>query len=119
MILKSSTPAPSLPEETVTVQELGGEVLVRGMLLKDRLSIALAEGYERMAAMLAACVFANDDKGQPTPLYTADEWERFGSRHYAAAINLWDVTRRLSDIDGEAAEKKSNSPKSVSPAALP
>lgn len=119
MILKSATPAPSLPEETVSVPELGGEVLVRGLLLKDRLTIALAEGYERMAAMLAACVFAHDDKGQPTPLYTADEWERFGSRHYAAAINLWDVTRRLSDMDGEAAEKKSASRKSASPAALP
>lgn len=119
MILKSSTPAPSLPEEVVTVPELGGEVLVRGMLLKDRLSIALAEGYGRMAAMLAACVYAQDDHGQPTMLYTAEEWERFGSRHYAAALNLWDVTRRLSDMDGEAAEKKSISRKSASPAVLP
>lgn len=117
MILKSATPAPSLPEETVSVPELHGEVLVRGLMLKDRLAIALADGYERMAAMLAACVFAHDDKGMPVPLYTAEEWERFGSRHYTAAINLWDVTRRLSDMEGEAAEKKPPSPKSASPAA--
>lgn len=118
MIKKSATPpAPSVPEETVTVPELNGEVLVRGLLLKDRLAIAVTDGYERMALMLAVCVFCQDDKGQPVPLYSADEWERFGSRHYSAAINLWDVTRRLSDIEGEAAEKKSVSRKPASPAA--
>ena len=117
MIKKSATSAPAIPEETVKVPELGGEVLVRGLLLKDRLAIALAEGYERMAAMLAACVFAKDDAGATVPLWTADEWERFGAVHYEAALKLWDVTRKLADLDGEAAAKNSVAQKSVSPAA--
>ena len=87
------------------------------MLLKDRLAIALSEGYERMAAMLAACVYAKDDAGTMVPLWSADEWERFGAVHYEAALKLWDVTRKLCDFDGEQAAKNSTAQKSESRAA--
>lgn len=110
MILKSSVPAPSLLSETVSVPELGGDVLVRGMLLKDRLEISIVDGYARMASMLAACVFVDNEKGEKVSLYNADEWERVGSRHYAATLKLWDIARKLSDVDGEEAEKNSPAP---------
>ena len=119
MLKKSALPAPSLLEEIVSVPELGGDVLVRGMLLKDRLEISIVDGYARMSAMLAACVFADNEQGEPAPLYSADEWERVGARHYAAALKLWDVVRRLSDIDGEVAEKNLPAPTLDSPVVLP
>lgn len=119
MIKKSALPAPSLLEEVVSVPELGGDVLVRGMLLKDRLEISIVDGYARMASMLAACVFADNETGERVPLYSAEEWERVGARHYAATLKLWDVTRRLSDIDGEEAEKNSPALTLDSPVVLP
>lgn len=119
MLKKSAIPAPSLLEEVVSVPELGGDVLVRGMLLKDRLEISIVDGYGRMSSMLAACVFADNEKGEPVPLYSAEEWERVGARHYAATLKLWDTTRRLSDIDGEEAEKNLPAPTLDSPAVLP
>lgn len=119
MIKKSATTAPALPQENVIVPELGGEVLVKGLLLKDRLAIAVSDGYERMGEMLAACVYAKDDTGAIVQLWTADEWERFGSVHYTAALKLWDVTRRLSDLDGATAAKNSKARKLVSPTVSP
>lgn len=119
MIKKSATPAPSVPQEKLVVPELKGEILIRAMLLKDRLGIALTDGYGRMAAMLAACVFAEDDQGAITSLFTEAQWEDFGALHYHKAIELWEIANRLSDISGEAAEKKSRSQKSASPAVLP
>lgn len=107
MIKKSAMSVPTLLEEVVAVPELGGEVLVRGMLLKDRLEISIVDGYARMASMLACCVFADNEKGEKVPLYEAEEWERVGAKHYTATLKLWDIARRLSDIDGEQAEKNS------------
>ena len=117
MIKKSDTSAPDILQESVNVPELGGEVLVRGMMLKDRLAVSLADGYERMGAMLSVCVYAAGEKGATVPLWSADEWERFGSKHYEAALKLWDVTRRLSDLDGVAAAKNSRAQKPDLPAA--
>ncbi len=117
MLRKSELPAPApVAEERVTVPELGGEVLVRGLLLRDRISLSLIDGYERMAAMLAQSVFVQDDAGKPTPLYNAEQWEHWGARHYASALNLWDVSRRLSDLNGETATKNLTAPSTGSPA---
>lgn len=118
MLKKSALPSPPpLKEETVNVPEFKGDVLVRGLLLKDRLGLALTDGYGRMAAMLAVCVLVDGENGEKVPLYTADEWERWGSLHYAAAMTLWDKARLLSDIGGEEAEKNSKAQKSESPVA--
>ena len=57
MLRKSDVTAPpSLRKETVLVPELNGEVVVQGMLLRDRLEVGVTKGYGRMAHMLAACV---------------------------------------------------------------
>ena len=39
VLKKSEIPVPDLPKEVVEVPELGGEVVVRGLLLRDRLAI--------------------------------------------------------------------------------
>lgn len=106
MLKKSAIQTPSpLKEKVVSVPELGGDVLVRGILLKDRLEASIAGRFGSLAAMLAACVFVNDDNGVPVLLYDAVEWERWGAKNYEAALALWEVTRELSDLDGKEAEK--------------
>ena len=58
-LLKNQIKPPVLPAEAVDVPELGGEVIVRGLLLRQRLDLAvLGEegGFHRIALMLASCV---------------------------------------------------------------
>lgn len=118
MLKKSDVPVPPQSgTEIATVPELGGDVLVRGMLLRDRLELALTAGYGRLAMTLALCVSVDGEQGESVPLFSAEEWERWGSKNYVAAMKLWDIVRRLSDIDGEEAEKKSPAQPSDSPAA--
>lgn len=118
MLKKAAVPAPPpLKTETVHVPELKGDVLIQGLLMKDRLELAVTQGFGRMAQMLAACVLVDDGNGGKVPLYTVDEWERWGSKNYAAAMTLWDKARLLSDLDGEDAEKNSKAQKSELPAA--
>src|SRR5262245_61845195 len=108
MLKKAEVTSPlPLKQETAHVAELDGDVLVRGLTLRDRLSLALQDGYGRMAHMLAVTVLVQGDDGALVPLFTADEWERFGAHNYTAALTLWEISRRLSDLDGEQAEKKS------------
>jgi hypothetical protein len=97
---------PALPREAVMVEELGGEVIVRGLLLRERLALfaGASEGaaeYKHVCEVLAVSVLAGDDK----PVYTADEWEAFGARHLAAAISLFSHVQRLSGLDIEASKK--------------
>lgn len=118
MLKKADVPAPPpLKEETVNVPELKGEVIVRGLLLKDRIDLSLTKGFGRMAGMLAPCVLVLDAEGEKVPLFTAEEWERWGSANYVSAMQLWDKARILSDIDGEQAAKNSPAQKAESPAA--
>lgn len=120
MLKKSEVPVPPpLKDETVNVPELNGDVIVRGLMLKDRIDLSLAKGFGRMAGMLAPCVLVLDDEGAKVPLFTVDEWERWGASHYAAAMTLWDKARILSDLDGEQAAKNSPAQKPESPAVSP
>lgn len=116
-IKKSDVKAPSLPEELVEVPELGGEVLVRGLGLAGRMALSqefkstygpTARSFGHLAPLLAASVLDADDE----PLYTAAEWEAWGSTNYVAALRLWDIAWRLSDLDGKEAAKNSKAPAS-------
>lgn len=104
---RSQIPAPVLPKEAVPVPSLGGEVIVHGLLLRDRLRLfaeAREEGavrYASVSSMLAATVTGGDGK----PLYTVDEWETFGALHLDEALDLFAVAKRLSGLDSEDAEK--------------
>jgi hypothetical protein len=103
LLKKSDIAAPTLHEEVVEVAELGGQVIVRGLYLHERLELALRDkdGMRRIAQMLALCVLDADR----APLWSAEEWTLFGGRHCEAALNLWEIAKRLSGMDGEGAEK--------------
>jgi len=100
---KSDIKPPVLPKETVDVPELGGEVVVRGLLLRDRIAYALDKTGDmgRFSRFLAASIYTGDG----FPVYTAEEWEEFGSRNLDACLRLFQVARRLSGMDTEEAQK--------------
>lgn len=103
---RSKIVLPELPRESVAVPALGGDVIVRGLLLRDRLALfaGLREGgeaYGRVAQLLALSVIDEQDK----PLLSEGEWERFGAVHFDVALNLFSVVKRLSGLDAEAVEK--------------
>lgn len=96
---------PPLPKKTVDVPELGGEVIVQGLLLRDRLRLvdesAQPQSFARVAQMLAATVI--DPAGQP--LLTVEEWEQFGAVHFEAALRIFSVSVELAGLKVDAAEK--------------
>jgi len=114
-------PAPVLPEETVSVPSLGGDVIVRGLLLSQQMALhakvarataAPAEGETeeqagirarslRVAETLAMCVVLDDGK----PLYTVEEWDVFGAKNTDDAMRLYETAQRLNGEDEEAATK--------------
>lgn len=121
MVARSAAPAVELPRETVTVEALGGQVLVQGMGMPEllrffaaqrRLSQPLAGETTDQAAeranselvpiALSMCVLADDDQ---LPLYTAAEWRAWGARNAPAALGLFAVAMRLSG-QGRDEEKK-------------
>lgn len=96
----------TLPKEAVEVAELGGEVIVRGMTLSDRLELfsginETGKRFVQIPRLLARSVI--DPKGNP--LLSEEEWEAFGGMHLEASLKLFDVVRRMSGLDTEAVEK--------------
>lgn len=101
-IRRASLAAPTPPKEAVTVDSLGGEVIVRGLLLRDRLELATtSDKFAAVSALLAATVVDADGE----QLWTQGDWEAFGARHYDDALRLFVVAQRLSGLAGEEAEK--------------
>ena len=103
---RSSLTLPALPSETVAVEALGGEVIVRGLRLSDRLGIFAdlredGKSYAHLAKLLAASVVGEDGK----QLLSEEEWEAFGGAHFTEALALFGVARRLSGLDAEVIEK--------------
>lgn len=97
---------PVLPSKTVAVAGLGGEVIVRGLRLSERLSLfadirAGNGGYENMARLLAMTVVGDDGK----PLLTQEEWEAHGCLNQGEVIDLFREARALSGLDDEVIEK--------------
>lgn len=106
LLKKANIAAPVLPKETVAVEELGGEVVVRGLLLSERLALyagANDEGrvFAQIPALLAQTVVDADN----APVFNVEQWEAFGSKHVDAAMRLFGVAKRLSGLDAEAAAK--------------
>jgi hypothetical protein len=118
-VRKADVLVPTLPEEVVSVPELGGEVLVRGLDLKQRMTLSHSfrtkpdafVDFGHLAPLLALTVLDADDQ----PLFTEAEWAAWGSTNerQQAACRLWDVAWRLSDLDGKQAEKNSTAPTSA------
>lgn len=102
--------APVLPKEAHAVAGLGGEVIVRGLLLGERLTLidaaatpSAAGKFDHVAAVLAVTV--TDDDGQP--VWTAAQWETFGATQdgFAEAMRLFRIAQRLSGLDVEERQK--------------
>lgn len=102
VIDKSKVSKPVLPKETVAMPSLQGDVVVTGLLLKDRINLFAAQ-EATMAMLLASTVVdANGD-----PVFTEEEWQVHGASHFAECIDLYKVAKRLSGLDAEVAEKNS------------
>lgn len=121
VITRASVAAPTLPKETVEVEALGGDVVVRGLLLTERMTleqriVSAAKAAREAAAaspgqpqndagvnaalpmLLASCVLDADGK----QLWTEAEWQIFGGRHPLQAVALFNVAWRLAGLDQAA-----------------
>lgn len=106
LLKKSQITSPVLPKETVDVAELGGEVVVRGLLLSERLALyANAGGDGRVFAQIPALLAQTVVDADGETVFDAAQWEAFGARHMDAALRLFGVAKRLSGLDAEAAAK--------------
>ena len=104
VLKRGEVAAPTLPKQTVEVAALGGEVIVQGLLLTQRLAVqskiaALAKGAEEGAdinavlpMLLSLCVVDADG----AQFFTPDQWEVFGASHQGSAIELFNIAWRLS-----------------------
>lgn len=120
LIKKANVTAPTVPQEQIDVPELGGAVIVRGMLLSERMAFSTwrtkaatpapgetkesAEervGPQTFARMLSVAVVDADQQ----PVFDASQWERFGANHGARAMELFNAAFRLSGFDEEETAK--------------
>jgi len=107
VLLKSQIQSPILPSETCDVPELGGEIIVRGLLLRDRLALAVSGSdnkFSNLSAMLACTVVDAESKA----IFTQDQWEEFGSAHFEAALKLFGIAQKLSGMGSDGSEKKNS-----------
>ena len=114
VIKRGEVAAPVLPKETIEAPALGGEVVVRGLLLSERLAIQKrittlskqqADGagdvHAILPVLLAICVLDADG----FPVFDHDQWQAFGASHASQAIALFNAAWRLSGFDVEAEAK--------------
>lgn len=114
-VKKEELPSFALEEEIVTVEQLGGDVIVRSPNLAERMQLSAAnvgdlKPFAHMMRLLEVSVLDGDHK----QLMTAAQWEVFGGIHREEALRLWDIAFRLADFDGERAAKNSKAPTSDS-----
>lgn len=122
ILTRNQIKTPALPKEAVPVPTMGGDVIVRGMLLSERMELsalgaALSEpmpgenaaqiahrvGRQVVMLTLARAVVLEDGE----PVYTADQWDAFGAEDPEAVLMLYRKARALSghtDPDPQAGE---------------
>ena len=112
VIQRSALPKPTVPKETITVNALGGEVVVRGLLLSERLGIQKTivdirktdtngNVHTVLPVLLALCVLDADGLA----LFDHDGWQAFGGQHPDQAVELFNTAWRLSGFDGATEAK--------------
>lgn len=89
------------PSETRRFAPAGGDVIVRGMGLAQRLQLTLASkrGFDNAPEMLSACVFVLDEDGQEVPMASQGKWKVIGARFYTETLDLMAAINRLSGIE--------------------
>lgn len=134
LLRKCNIPKPAVRKEAVEVPELGGEVVVRGTMLDERLALvfgvapqapaAEADGAGAEAAPAPPAALEQDDPRERyqhiarllayavvdadgKPVFTVDEWAEFGGQHFAATLKLYNIAKRLSGMVPEEAKKNS------------
>jgi len=95
---------PVLPKETVPVPSLGGDLVVRGLLLSEKLAVEariVATAQDKGAAdgvhailpvLLSLCVLDADG----LTFWSEAQWQIFGASQSKEAIDLFNVAWRLS-----------------------
>jgi hypothetical protein len=104
VLSKVNIARPLPPKEVVDVPELGGEIIVRGLMLSDRVRILSlsARGAMPISELLASAVVDAENE----PVFTADEWEAFGAQHFVATLKLFKKAKELSGLEAETNAKK-------------
>lgn len=113
-ILKADVKAPVLPQERLHLVPELGEVIIRPLLLSERLGLwrrSVAYGYTdpyTYTAGLLACavVDANHE-----PIFSVEEWEIWGALNMRSALQLFEQAWALSGLNDDsdpAREKKSD-----------
>jgi hypothetical protein len=111
---------PTLRKESVSMPLLGGEVLVREMLLDEKLLNTARQSVDRVARpgeseqeakaragvamvsrILSWCVVGEDGEA----LMSVQEWREFGGRNLQEVMDAFNVAMRLSGFDLAEVEK--------------
>ena len=97
VLTKDQIPEPVLPKETVELSALNGEVIVQALTLSQR--IRLFEQSRDRGVVLADLLELTVVDAKGDPIYTHQQWELFGARHFNEALNLYQVASKLSGLD--------------------
>lgn len=107
---------PDLRQEEITVDAIGGPVIVRGLVLADRLELWAEEQPQKgetpeaaakrskatlVERQLARMVVLADGE----PLWTVEQWKAFGQQHPDDAFRLYNLGNSFSGGDTKAIEK--------------
>lgn len=117
VVKRANVAEPTLPRETVEVEALGGEVVVRGLLLTERLDLEARIVHHAKAAKAAREAAGGTDAGAAPAagvhevmpmllhmavldadglqLWSAEQWQQFGGKHAGQALALFNVAWRL------------------------
>ena len=108
VIKRGDVAAPTVPKQTMAVEALGGEVVVRGLLLSERMAVqtkisdlSAASVADKTALhailplLLALCVIDADGLA----LFDHDGWQAFGARHADQAVELFNTAWSLSGFN--------------------
>lgn len=106
LIKRDQVTPPTLRTETVTVEPLGGDVIVRELTFTERLTLREVvdkddQNTNSMLRLLHLSVVDADG----AHVFTPEQWNVFGGKHKAEAEKLFLKAVNVSGFDGEAAKK--------------
>jgi hypothetical protein len=93
-----------LPEETLTIPELGGDgvVKVRGIGFGRKMAIAVSEPAEDRAGLLLEAAVVDED-GEP--VMDAEAWDAFAMFHEDRGFELLVAAKRVSGFNSADVKK--------------